>query len=35
MGKFEIFVAGILSFVVASLAAEYASRKVWPRAPGN
>lgn len=29
------FLGGLAVFVVASLTAEWASRKIWPRAAGN
>jgi len=32
---FGLFLGGLFVFVVASVAAEYVSRQVWPRAPGN
>jgi hypothetical protein len=33
--SFGYFVGALATFVVASLVAEYASRKVWPRAAGQ
>lgn len=29
------FVGGVAGFVVAMIAAEYVSRQIWKRAPGN
>jgi len=33
--RVDYFLGGLAVFVVATLTAEWASRKIWPRSPGT